>query len=179
MFGITSGLFLSLSIFIAVLPAFEAEKTLPLAGTPLPTEAVVRGRDIYLKEGCATCHTQFLRDLPVDSIYGRGSVAGDYALESPPLLGTQRTGPDLSNVGLRQPSSIWNLIHLYNPRAVVKSSVMPGYPWMFEEKLSAASDDILVPVPDEYKTIHTVIVARQEALDLVNYIQSLKQINSE
>ena len=126
--------FLFLSIFIAVLPAFEAEKTPPLPGIEQHEPEVSNGRELYIKEGCATCHTQFVRDLPVDSPYGRGSVAGDYALEDPPMLGTQRTGPDLSNVGVRQPSLIWNLIHLYNPRAVVSSSAMPGYPWLFMEK---------------------------------------------
>ena len=168
--------FLFLSIFIAVLPAFEAERTPPLVGIkPLSLEEA-SGRALYLKEGCATCHTQFVRDLPVDTPYGRGSLAGDYALEVPPLLGTQRTGPDLSNVGSRQPSLIWNLIHLYNPRAVVATSVMPGYPWMFETKDAAEADDVLVPVPDDFKPAGKVIVAIQDALDVVAYLQSLKQV---
>ncbi|MEZ5492066.1 MAG: cbb3-type cytochrome c oxidase subunit II [Gammaproteobacteria bacterium] len=169
--------FLFLSIFIAVLPAFEAERTPPLPGIQPPSPEIANGRALYLKEGCATCHTQFVRDLPVDAPYGRGSLAGDYALEVPPLLGTQRTGPDLSNVGSRQPSLIWNLIHLYNPRAVVSTSVMPGYPWLFEEKDAAEDDDTVVPVPDAFKPKGKVIVATQEALDMVSYLQSLQQVD--
>ena len=171
----SSIIFLVLSIFIAVLPAFEAEKTPPLPSiTPLTAEQSA-GRSLYLKEGCGACHTQFVRDLPVDAPYGRGSLAGDYAMESPPLLGTQRTGPDLSNVGVRQPSLIWNLIHLYNPRAVVGTSVMPSYPWMFEVVLDAGPDDVIVPVPEAYKPKDTVVIATQDALDMVSYLQSLKQ----
>jgi len=174
--GIPALIFFILSLIIAVLPAYEIEKTKPIEGIKALTEEAQKGRDLYLAEGCGVCHTQFVRDLPVDKPYGRGSVAGDYALEDPPLLGTQRTGPDLSNVGFRQPSEVWNLIHLYNPRAVVPSSVMPGYPWMFEEKNTAEPDDIVVPIPDAMKPANKVIVAREEAVQLVRYLQSLKQV---
>lgn len=176
MIAIAATLFLTLSVFIAVLPAFEAEKTPPLVGIEPLTKEQANGRALYLKEGCGTCHTQFVRDLPVDSPYGRGSLAGDYALEDPPLLGTQRTGPDLANVGVRQPSQVWNLIHLYNPRAVVATSVMPGYPWLFEIKDKSGEDDVTVPVPDAYKPEGKVVIATQEALDMVSYLQSLKQV---
>lgn len=176
--AVASTIFFVLTLGIAILPAFEAEKTLPLPGiTALaPESAEARGRQLYLNEGCGTCHTQFVRDLPVDAPYGRGSLAGDYALESPPLLGTQRTGPDLSNVGIRQPSDVWNLIHLYNPRAVVPTSVMPGYPWYFDIKDQADAGDVVVSVPDNLKPAGKTIVAKAEALALVAYLQSLKQV---
>ncbi len=174
--GIAAGTFLTLSIFIAVLPAYEAEKTPPSPGLePLAGDARL-GREIYLQEGCTVCHTQFVRDLPVDAPYGRGSVAGDFALEVPPLLGTQRTGPDLANVGVRQPSEIWNLIHLYNPRAVVPTSVMPGYPWYFEHKNEPGPDEQIIPVPDGYRPDGQVVIAKPEAIQLVRYLQSLKQV---
>lgn len=168
--------FLTLSTIIAVLPAVEADRAKPLPGIQPPSAEVASGRALYLKEGCATCHTQFVRDLPVDAPYGRGSLPGDYALESPPLLGTQRTGPDLSNTGIRQASQVWHLIHLYNPRAVVSSSVMPGYPWLFELKQQADPQDIQVPVPDSFKPHGQQVVATTEALNLVSYLQSLKQV---
>lgn len=174
--GIAASLFLLLSLFIAVLPAFEAESTPPLDGVTALSGEAARGRTIYLEEGCGYCHTQFVRDLPLDKPYGRGSLPGDYALEDPPLLGTQRTGPDLANVGVRQPSEVWNLIHLYNPRAVVGSSVMPSYPWLFETMTQANDGDIVVPVPDSHKPDNEVVVAKQEAIDLVRYLQSLQQV---
>jgi len=117
--------------------------------------------------------------LPVDAPYGRGSLPGDYALEDPPLLGTQRTGPDLSNVGVRQPSDVWNLIHLYNPRAVVSTSVMPGYPWLFEHKKNSDDNDVVVAVPDSFKPEGSVVIATSDAIAVVRYLQSLKQADPE
>ena len=111
--------YLTLTVIIAVVPAATVQNTPPLAGAASRSDLEERGREIYLAEGCGFCHTQFLRDLPMDKPYGRQSVAEDYAQESPPLLGTQRTGPDLANVGRRQPSDTWHLLHLFNPRAVV------------------------------------------------------------
>ncbi len=98
--------------------------------------------------------------------------------QSPSLLGSERTGPDLTEVGRRQPGREWHLLHLYNPRIVVKESVMPAYPWLFEEKSPAmvTQKDVLVPVsanllnnPDHK------LVAKPEALALVAYLQSLVQ----
>ena len=174
--GIAATIFLILSMIVAVLPALQASRVKPVSGiVAVEDSSVRRGRELYLKEGCAVCHTQFVRALPVDEPYGRASVAGDYAFEDPPLLGTQRTGPDLTNVGVRQPSEVWNLIHLYNPRAVVPQSVMPGYPWYFDRKARVSEGDITVPVPTPYAKTNGVIVAKQEAIDIVRYLQSLKQ----
>lgn len=177
--GGAAGLFVLLSLTIAVMPAFEAQKTAALPGIVRLEGEAALGREIYLQEGCGVCHTQFVRDLPVDAPYGRGSVPGDYALEDPPLLGTQRTGPDLSNVGARQPSDVWNLIHLYNPRAVVPTSVMPSYPWLFELKSAAAADDVVVAVPEGFTPANRAVVAKPEAIALVRYLQSLKQAEVE
>ena len=177
----SSLMFLFLSLVVSVFPAMEMEKVKPLPGmTKLePGSPEAYGRELYLKEGCTTCHTQFLRNLPVDANYGRGALAGDYALESPPLLGTQRTGPDLSNVGKRQPSDVWNLIHLYNPRAVVPTSVMPGYPWYFTEIPENSSRTDVVPIPKQYRPEGKLIVASKEAKALVKYLQTLKQVEIE
>lgn len=167
--------YLALTCVIGILPAFEVQRTLPFPDAPVRTSDEILGRQIYVEEGCGYCHTQFVRDLDVDSPYGRGSVAADYANEQPPMLGTQRTGPDLANVGARQPSEIWNLIHLYNPRAVVPSSVMPAYPWYFELKDEPEATDVVVPVPDRFVPPASVVIASSEALALVRYLQSLKQ----
>jgi cytochrome c oxidase cbb3-type subunit 2 len=169
--------FFVLTLIIAVFPAFEAQKILPLENITARTAQQERGRELYIVEGCAFCHTQFVRNLPVDVPYGRGSVAGDFASEDPPLMGTQRTGPDLSNVGVRQPSEVWNLIHLYNPRAVVAGSVMPGYPWYYIEKKQVDTEDVLVLVPDAFKPKNTQIIATDDAQAIVAYLQSLKQVD--
>src|SRR5690606_12926580 len=86
------------------------------------------------------------------------------------------TGPDLTDIGNRQPSKDWNLVHLYNPRIVVKESVMPAYPWLFTIKKTPSKSDVLVKVPEQYlKGQQGSLVAKKEALYLVAYLQSLKQ----
>ena len=168
--------YLALTLLIAILPAASVQGTPGLPGVAARSALAEQGRAIYLREGCGYCHTQFVRDLPLDRPYGRATVAGDYANEDPPLPGTERTGPDLSNVAARQPSDTWHLLHLYNPRAVVPQSVMPGFPWYFEEKAAAGPDDAVVPVPPRFVSAQgQVIVARQEARALVAYLLSLRQ----
>jgi len=168
--------YLALTLLIAILPATSVQNTPGLPGVAARSALAEQGRAIYLREGCGYCHTQFVRDLPLDRPYGRATVAGDYANEDPPLPGTERTGPDLSNVAARQPSDTWHLLHLYNPRAVVPQSVMPGFPWYFEEKAAALPGDVVVPVPPRFVSAQgQVIVARQEARALVAYLLSLRQ----
>ncbi len=167
--------FFVLTLVMAVLPALrEQALSAPAGVTPRGGEAE-RGRQVYLLEGCGFCHTQFVRDLPMDRPYGRPSRAGDYALEDPPMLGTQRTGPDLAAVGSRQPSETWHLIHLYDPRAVVPQSVMPAYRWYFMEKDQAGPGDVVVPVPAGNAPPGKVIVAGPDAKALVRYLLSLQQ----
>src|SRR5690606_35025994 len=92
------------------------------------------------------------------------------------LMGTERTGPDLTDIGNRQPSLEWNLVHLFNPRIVVSESVMPAYPWLFDVKPVPGPDDVVVNVPEAFLDGKGgQIVAREEALQLVAYLQSLKQ----
>jgi cytochrome c oxidase cbb3-type subunit II len=174
--GLAFFTYLALTVLIAIVPAANIQHTPAIPGTTPKSAVAEQGRAIYLREGCGFCHTQFVRDLPLDRPYGRPTVAQDYANEDPPLPGTQRTGPDLSNVAARQPSDTWHLLHLYNPRAVVPQSVMPGYPWYFEEKAEAAPGDVVVPVPPRLVSAKgRVVVARPEASALVAYLLSLRQ----
>src|SRR5262245_24878711 len=167
--------FFGLTLVMAILPALH-EQTLaaPAGVTPRSSEAE-HGRQVYMREGCGFCHTQFVRDLPMDRPYGRASRPADYAGENPPMLGTQRTGPDLTDIGTRQPSETWHLIHLYDPRSVVSQSVMPAYRWYFVSKDQAGPGDVVVPVPAGRAPAGKVIVAGPEATALVRYLQSLKQ----
>jgi len=112
----------------------------------------------------------------MDEPFGRPSAAGDYVYQTPELLGTERTGPDLSNIGNRQASQVWHLMHLYNPRSVVRASVMPSYSWYFEARDQAGPQDVVVPVPAELAPLRKVVVAKPEALALVTYLLSLKQM---
>jgi len=172
------GVFVLSTCLVTVLPAARLRDVPALRGMPALTPEQELGRGVYLVEGCGYCHTQFLRELPMDHPYGRATVAEDYVGQNPPVPGTQRTGPDLSNVAMRQPSDVWHLIHLYNPRAVVPQSVMPNYPWYFETKEKADAGDVVVPVPERFLPhAGAVVVARPEALALTAYLLSLKQMD--
>jgi cytochrome c oxidase cbb3-type subunit 2 len=86
-----------------------------------------------------------------------------------------RTGPDLMNIGVRQPSEQWHLGHLYQPRAYVPGSIMPSYPYLFETKAKADKGEVVVNLPPGTAPADQVVVARPEVLDLVRYMQSLNR----
>lgn len=180
------GLFIGLTIIVAILPALnnqEYNAVLPNS-VPLSEEAFL-GKQSYIANGCVACHTQQVRNIDMDKVWGkRPGIAADYAgitrtdfwRNTATLMGTERTGPDLTNIGTRQPSEAWNLLHLYQPRAVVEKSIMPAYPWLFEVKNEVGKNEVEVIVPDEFrKGINGKIIAKKEALQLVAYLQSLKQ----
>ena len=170
-----AGIYAALAICIGVIPGTVLSKSPALAGVAPLTEAQARGRAVYVGEGCSYCHTQFVRPLAQDHVWGRPSVAGDYTYSTPQLLGTERTGPDLSNIGARQPSDVWHSIHLYQPRSLVSGSIMPAYPWLFELKAKADPGDVVVNVPPAYAPPGNVVVATAKEQDLVAYLISLKQ----
>ncbi len=166
----------ALAIAMGVIPGIVLSKTPPTPGLKPLTTAQQHGRNIYVSEGCAYCHSQNVRPLQQDLVFGRPSVAGDYAYSTPELLGDHRNGPDLTNIGARQPSTTWQYIHLWDPRAVVRDSIMPGYPWLFRLKKGAAPGDEIVPVPTGYGPTGEVVVTTQALRDLVAYLESLKQV---
>jgi cytochrome c oxidase cbb3-type subunit 2 len=121
-----------LAVMMGVLSGLELSNTPPGPGVEPLTPLQAQGREVYVANGCSYCHTQQVRPLPQDKVFGRPSAPGDFAYQTPALLGSGRTGPDLTNIGERQPSAVWQFIHLYNPRAVVPESIMPAFEWMFQ-----------------------------------------------
>lgn len=141
-----------------------------------------RGREVYIANGCVYCHSQQIRSasFTTDVLRGWGarpSVPADYVYDRPHLLGTMRTGPDLLNVGARLPDRTWHLIHLYDPRALIEWSIMPAFPYLFEEKApdAVALDDVVVPVRGPRAPEGRVVVATPDALALVDYLLSLRR----
>ncbi|HEX7117473.1 MAG TPA: cbb3-type cytochrome c oxidase subunit II [Longimicrobiales bacterium] len=146
------------------------------------TESQLRGREVYIANGCVYCHSQQIRDaaFTTDVLRGWGdrpTVPSDYVYDRPHLLGTMRTGPDLINVGARLPDPNWHLIHLYDPRAVVEWSIMPAFPFLFELKDpgEVTPDDRLVPIRGDRAPEGKVVVATPDALALVDYLLSLRR----
>lgn len=181
------GLFVFLTIMVAIIPALKnQENNALLPGYELPSEDEAAGKALFISNGCVGCHTQQVRNVAMDESWGsRPGLPADYAgnhrqdfwRNTATLMGTERTGPDLTDIGNRQPGSDWHLLHLYQPRAVVKESIMPAYQWLFEEKEKVETGDTEVQVPDQFKTAAaTKIIATKEALQLVAYLKSLRQI---
>ena len=166
---------------LVVMPYVEVRDVQPTPQLKPYTSAALRGRDVYIANGCVYCHSQQPRDrnLGPDLArgWGRASVPGDYVYDKPHLLGSMRTGPDLFNIGARQPSKDWHLGHLYQPRAYVPGSIMPSYPYLFTVKdakeAQAEGDEPLKLPPGFGPMIGQVVVPTPEALDLVKYLQSL------
>ncbi len=146
------------------------------------TDVELRGRTIYQENGCVYCHSQQVRDqaFTTDAQRGWGSratIPSDYVYDRPHLLGTMRTGPDLINVGQRLPDRDWHLIHLYDPRALIEWSIMPAFPYLFKEKdpSDVKPDDHVIRVTGQRAPDGKVVVAKPDALALVEYLLSLKR----
>jgi len=178
---LTAGAMVTFAIAVSalvVLPYMQVRDVPPPDGLKRYTSAELRGRASYIANGCMYCHSQQPRSesfAPADAQrgWGRASVPGDYVYDKPHLLGSMRTGPDLFNIGVRQPSKDWQLGHLYQPRAYVPGSIMPSYPYLFETKPEAEPGEAVLKLPPGAAPPGQVVVARPEALDLVRYLQGL------
>ena len=154
-FGAGVGFFALSFLVLAIIPGkqleIEIKQAAPLTMASL-TASEQRGRIIYGREGCAYCHTQQIRFLAEDvRRFGPPTEAWETKYDYPQLWGTRRIGPDLSREFNVRPGD-WQLTHLYNPRLVVRDSVMPPYPWLFNGSPNQPT---------------------QEGLDVLAYLQSL------
>ena len=161
---------------------YQAQAIAPVPGLKPPAALELAGRDVYVREGCYNCHSQMIRTLSFETQrYGHYSVAGESVYDHPFLWGSKRTGPDLARVGGRY-SNDWHRVHLQNPRDVVPESNMPGYPWLAENKLDAATVEshmrALRTIGDPYtdddvKSVKAAVDNKTELDALVAYLQSL------
>ncbi len=162
---------------------FLKDTTEPVKGLRPYTALEMEGRDIFIREGCNTCHSQMIRPFRAETErYGHYSVAGEHVWEHPFLWGSKRTGPDLARVGGRY-SDEWHRVHLLNPRDVVPESNMPAFPWLetrlvnselTESKLRVFKDYFDVPYTDEQIANAKAAVEGKTELDaVVAYLQAL------
>ncbi len=176
-YKLLSGAMVTLALATAtlvVVPYLQLDNVQPSPGLKPYTEQQLRGREVYISMGCVYCHSQQPRSQSMAPDFqrgwGRAPVAGDYYYDSPHLLGDMRTGPDLFNIGARQPSADWQLGHLYQPRAYAPGSIMPSFPYLFQVKDKAEPGDRVVSLPPAYAPPGKVVVATPEAQDLVTYL---------
>jgi cytochrome c oxidase cbb3-type subunit I/II len=123
--------------FIEMIPTFLIKSNVPTITSVKPyTPLELHGRDIYVREGCVNCHTQMVRPFRSETErYGEYSKAGEFVYDHPFLWGSKRTGPDLHRVGQKYSNS-WHYNHMLAPDAVSTGSIMPAYPWLFEQTLN-------------------------------------------
>ena len=121
---------------VEIAPLFFIKDTMEdVPGVRPYTPLEQRGRDIYIREGCYTCHSQMIRPFRDEQLrYGHYSLAAESKYDHPFQWGSKRTGPDLARVGGKY-SNEWHVQHLINPKSMVPESVMPNYPWLQETDL--------------------------------------------
>ncbi|MBW8358549.1 MAG: cytochrome-c oxidase, cbb3-type subunit I [Weeksellaceae bacterium] len=140
--------YLSVLAFIAVaiggavqiIPTLTIKENVPTISAVKPYSPLeLEGRDLYIREGCNSCHSQMIRPFRDEVVRfngknGQYSKAGEFVYDRPFLWGSKRTGPDLHREGGKNPSS-WHYKHMYNPRSTSAGSIMPRYPWLIANDL--------------------------------------------
>ena len=147
---------------IEMVPTFLIKSNIPTITSVKPyTPLELHGRDIYIREGCVNCHTQMVRPFRSETErYGEYSKAGEYIYDHPFLWGSKRTGPDLQRVGGKY-SNAWHYSHMLAPDAVSTGSIMPSYPWLFEQTI------------DKSQTVKKIFALRKVGVPYVEGYESV------
>ncbi|MBT5954590.1 cytochrome-c oxidase, cbb3-type subunit I [bacterium] len=189
---------------IEIIPSLTSHKYVALETNKKPYSALeLAGRDIYIREGCYTCHSQMVRPIKAEVLrYGAKSELDDSIYDHPFQWGSRRIGPDLARVGGKYPD-IWHYRHMDDPRSMAPGSIMPNYPWLLEnnldygllEKKLRVMQTLGVPYSDENAenaiedakaqaleigknldpSIDAKKISKKEIIALIAYLQSLKE----
>ncbi|MGE3759237.1 MAG: cytochrome-c oxidase, cbb3-type subunit II, partial [Pseudobdellovibrionaceae bacterium] len=207
-FSILTLLAILVGSVIEIYPTLSIHRYVKPNSVVIPYSALeIAGRDIYIREGCYTCHSQMIRHLDFDVLrYGKASTVEESMYDRPFQWGSKRTGPDLARVGKKYPD-LWHFRHMIDPRSVTPQSIMPSYPWLAEKEVDflglrkrlSVMKYLGVPYSDEEvsqadrnaeaqaKTISAELekqnlpagYSRKEILALIAYLQSLGQKTGE
>ncbi len=125
---------------IEMIPTFLIQSNIPTIASVKPyTPLELQGRDIYIREGCYTCHSQMIRPFRSETArYGEYSKAGEFVYDHPFQWGSKRTGPDLARQGGKYPDS-WHYNHMLDPRSMAQQSIMPNYEWLLDDNLDTST----------------------------------------
>jgi cytochrome c oxidase cbb3-type subunit I/II len=127
---------------VQIIPTLLVESNIPTISTVKPyTPLELEGRDIYIREGCVSCHSQMIRPFRSEvERYGEYSKAGEFVYDRPFLWGSKRTGPDLHRIGKKY-SDNWHFNHFYDPQTTSAGSIMPRYPWLITNALDKSNTE--------------------------------------
>lgn len=139
-FAVLSVVAVAIGGVVEFVPAFLIKSNVPMIASVKPyTPLELLGRDIYVREGCSTCHSQMIRPfLDETKRYGTYSRAGEFVYDHPFLWGSKRTGPDLHRIGGKYPHA-WHYNHMLDPKSMSPGSIMPRYPWLIENELDLST----------------------------------------
>jgi cytochrome c oxidase cbb3-type subunit I/II len=168
---------------VELIPTFLVKSNVPTIASVKPyTPLELQGRDIYLREGCYTCHSQMIRPFRSETErYGEYSKAGEFVYDHPFQWGSKRTGPDLAREGSGnlKKSNAWHYNHLDEPAAISTGSVMPSYAFLIDHELDTAT------TPSKIRAMQTLgvpyasgyaLIANKELMDQAKLIvANLKQ----
>ena len=156
--------------FVELMPTLTISSNIPTIASVKPyTPLELQGRDLYIREGCANCHSQTIRPFRSETErYGEYSKAGEFVYDHPFLWGSKRIGPDLQREGGKYGNS-WHYNHLMDPRLMSPGSIMPEYSWLISQKLDTsttaakirAMQTIGVPYPAGYDKIANQDLVKQ------------------
>jgi cytochrome c oxidase cbb3-type subunit I/II len=139
---------------VELIPTFLVKSNVPTIVSVKPyTPLELQGRDIYVREGCYTCHSQMIRPFRSETErYGEYSKAGEFVYDHPFQWGSKRTGPDLAREGTGnlKKSNAWHYNHLDEPTAISTGSVMPSYAFLIDHELDTAT------TPSKIKAMQTL-----------------------
>lgn len=172
----------SIGGLVQMIPTFLVKENIPTIASVKPyTPLELQGRDIYVREGCYTCHSQMIRPFRDEvARYGEYSKAGEFVYDHPFQWGSKRTGPDLARIGGKYPDS-WHYNHMYDPRSMSPGSIMPQYVWLLDNALDTsntaakirAMQTLGVPYPKGYDQIANNDLMKQ-ADSIVNNLKKDK-----
>lgn len=155
---------------IQIVPTLMVDSNIPTIAAVKPYSPLeLEGRDLYIREGCVSCHTQLVRPFRSEvERYGVQSKAGEYVYDHPFLWGSKRTGPDLQRVGAKYNDN-WHFNHFWDPQAISSGSIMPSYKWLFENKPMDVSE-----IEDKMRLMQKLGVPYSES-DIKNARADLKK----
>ncbi len=128
-----------------MIPTFLIKSNVPTISSVKPyTPLELQGRDIYVREGCYTCHSQMIRPFRSETErYGEYSKAGEFVYDHPFQWGSKRTGPDLAREGAGnlKKTDGWHFRHFREPSSMSEGSIMPAYPFLLEQDLDISNTE--------------------------------------
>ena len=157
---------------LELVPTFLIKSNVPTIAAVKPyTPLELQGRDIYIREGCYTCHSQMIRPFRDEvARYGEYSKAGEFVYDHPFQWGSKRTGPDLARIGGKYPDS-WHYNHMLEPQSMSPGSIMPSYAWLLDDAIDTAS------TPAKIRAMQTLGVPYPAGYDKVANADLMAQAN--